>query len=69
MFIGLPGRHRRLEKGDHAAEEGSEGGRSGGVVAVAGDAPVIHCRLHDQNLLGGVGVSGVAALVLLMESV
>ena len=59
MLIGLPGRQRRLEEADHAAEEG----RSGSIIAVAGDAPLIHRSLHDQNLLVGV------AVVLLMGRV
>ena len=47
MLIGLPDRECRFEKVDHAAEDA---GLNGGVF-VAGDTPVIHCALHDQDLL------------------
>ena len=73
MLIGLLGRHCRLDEADHAAEDGCEGRWSGGIVAVAGDAPVIHRVLHDHSLLVAVGVGmiddAVVALVLLMGRV
>ena len=56
MCVGLPGRQHRLEEADHAVDESSQSGRPGGIVAVAGDSPVIHRGLHDQCLLCGIGV-------------
>ena len=47
MLIGLPDRECRFEEADHAAEDA---GLNGGVF-VAGDTPVIHRALHDQDLL------------------
>ena len=47
MLVGLLDRERRFEEADHAAEDA---GLNGGVF-VAGDTPVIHRALHDQDLL------------------
>ena len=61
MLIGLPDRECRFEKADHAAEDA---GLNGGVF-VAGDTPVIHRALHDQDLLQcGVVTAPLGAVCL-----